>query len=439
MGLGPEAQTRWVSERWPCLTMNTPNLQPTSVLVIRHDQTGLDQMASDLQNDGHHVTTTTDGHEAMKLIQQEPFDVVWLDAQLPGMDGWQTLEAIRQTHSITSLPVVMSVTPGDASDIVRAMQLGANDCVTQHPDVSVVLAHIQAQLIVKRTADRNKKLEVALQQRDRELEAAHSMIAAHHQHEQQHQVELEQLLDNALTWPVARVFREIGSYPPTLDEVCVIATDIVGFHKFCQTMSPKTVVEELNGYFKMFDRCCLAHDVEPLRSQGDSRIAIGGLHGGRRQAMGIPAIDAVLAMLAFRDMLARSDRPQPPGESQPAAPWLVRIGIHSGPAMIGVMSGTRLCLDVWGETVNIAARLEQGATPNQILVSDRVLSAARGLFDHGPIQTVHVKNTLVRGAIIVGICEPFRDEHGEPNEAFWKVYGNANQPDAEGTEEARRH
>lgn len=89
--------------------------------------------------------------------------------------------------------------------------------------------------------------------------------------------------------------------------------------------------------------------------------------------------------------------------------------------MIGVMSGTRLFLDGWGNTVNIAARLEQGAEPNQIVVSDRVLESARGLFDRGAIGQMQVKNSVVNGAVITGIRGEFRDRKGNPNEAFWKV------------------
>ncbi len=102
--------------------------------------------------------------------------------------------------------------------------------------------------------------------------------------------------------------------------------------------------------------------------------------------------------------------------------WSARIGVHFGPVMMGVLSGARLCFDAWGDTVNMAARLEQGAPPNQIMASDSVLSATRGLFDHGPVQELHIKDTVIRGAVITDIRPSFRDEAGEPNDAFWQVY-----------------
>jgi class 3 adenylate cyclase len=90
---------------------------------------------------------------------------------------------------------------------------------------------------------------------------------------------------------------------------------------------------------------------------------------------------------------------------------------------MGVMQGVRLTFDVWGETVNVAARLEQGAATNRILVSSAVLWATRGLFAYGPIRECQVKETMISGAAeVTGILPQFRAADGQPNDAFWEVY-----------------
>jgi len=400
---------------------NTESVESASTLVVDDDKLSRELLARRLQQWGHTTTVASDGATALKLLPQQPLDLVMLDISMPDIDGLQVLSVIRQTYSLTNLPVMMATAMDGSSDVVKAINLGANDYVTKPFDLPVVKARVEAQLWAKRSVDRMRRLEASLEQRNKDLEQANQQIVADNHRMQRQQEEVERLLDGVLTWPVARVLRETGSYPPTLDDVCDIATDIVGFSSICQTLPPKTVVDELNRFYKKFDSCCLPYEVEPLRSQGDSRIAIAGLHGGMRNSASIPVVDAILAMLLFRD----TRMPIGSTHGSPHAPdgtlWSARIGIHCGPTMIGVMSGTRLFLDVWGNTVNIAARLEQGAEPNQIVVSNRVFESARGLFDHGAIGQMLVKNSVVNGAVITGIRPAFRDSDGKPNEAFWKV------------------
>ena len=408
--------------------MNTSRVEPGALLVVDDNEMNRDMLSRRLQRNGHTVTLAHDGYAALELIKQQSFDAVLLDVAMPGIDGMETLTILRQTHSATSLPVVMATAMDQSEGIVKALRLGANDYVTKPFDFQVVLARIESQILLKRAVDRSKQLEKDLAQSNEELRAANTQVTADNLHMKQQKAELEQLLDRTLTQPVARVLRETGSYPPLLEELCVIETDVVGFSKVCDSMPAQMVVESLNRYYNSFDKCCLPHNVEPLRSQGDSRVAVAGLHDGTPGAKFVPAIDAVLAMLAFRKTLAPVDPSQRPADASADVLWSARIGIHSGPVMIGVMSGTRLCLDVWGSTVNVAARLEQGADPNQIMVSDRVLWAARGLFDHGPIQQMQVKDVLVNGAVIIDIREQFRDEQGQPNDKFWEIYRDPKCP-----------
>lgn len=230
------------------------------------------------------------------------------------------------------------------------------------------------------------------------------------------------LLDRALTKPVADIIRRNEKFPPELREVCVIACDIENFSVACEQMPSQMIVDELQKFFAMFDACCADLKVEPLRSQGDSRLALAGLFPQEGEKKRRPAVDAVLAMIRFRNRLTS-------GEARHF--WSVRIGIHMGPVMAGVMDGSRLCFDVWGETVNIAARLEQagrreGAEPsNRILVSNKVLWGLCGLFEHGPSSEMVVKNTTISSAAeIFNISPAYRNEQGEPNDAFWRVYEN---------------
>lgn len=240
---------------------------------------------------------------------------------------------------------------------------------------------------------------------------------------------VERLLVSALPQPVADELRRTGCFQPVVEEVCVVACDIVNFGRYCEALPATLVVEELQRFFRAFDDCCVPHGLEPLRSQGDGVLAIGGLWRGAQGSRRRPAVDALLAMLEFRNMLAPpAEVGQPRGEDSGLL-WSARIGVHTGPVIMGVMEGIRLTFDVWGDTVNVAARLEQAAKPNQILVSERLLWATRGLFEHDPIREHRVKNTVISGmAEVTSIHPDYRDEDLQPNEAFWSVYRRDNYP-----------
>jgi class 3 adenylate cyclase len=244
---------------------------------------------------------------------------------------------------------------------------------------------------------------------------------------------LFQALSSALTAPVAHAYVEHGHFPTELKTVCVIACDAVGFSDTCRKLQPERVVFELENFFREFDGACLKYRLEPLRAQGDSRIAIAGLWPGANRHLQQEAISAVLAMLYFRGAL--------PGVVTGAAEashgrvlWQARMGICLGPASCGVIdtgvtdginSTGRLWFDVWGDTVNLAARIQEAAQPNQLLVRESVLWETCGLFDHGPIRQVHVKSTTLSDvAEIMGIRAGFRDEDGMPNGAFWDVFND---------------
>ena len=231
----------------------------------------------------------------------------------------------------------------------------------------------------------------------------------------------DQLLISALTEPVASKIKSTGSFPPEIKDATIIACDIVDFSKYCEVIPAPIIVKELEKFFTMFDNCCLKHGVEPLRSQGDSRIAVAGLNKKNKEGkLRNPQIDAVLAMLEFRSWLLENKNN--PG-SKCGSLWNARIGIHTGPVIMGVIKSARMSFDAWGETVNIAARLEQIANNNEIMVSESLLWAVKGLFEHSELREVKSKNTIISSAAsIVDFRKDYIMENGDPNEKFWLKY-----------------
>jgi class 3 adenylate cyclase len=241
---------------------------------------------------------------------------------------------------------------------------------------------------------------------------------------QRAQSRMEQLLSETLTGPVARILQEQSRFPPIMDEVVIITTDVVGFSAHCRQRSAKDMVSLLERFFQRFDGCCQRWHVEPVGSQGDNRLGIAGQWiqaSLESRSTRVPAVDAIMAMLEFRDCLAPSDRADSDSD-RPLGIWPARIGIHLGPAMMGVIRSVRLSFSIWGEAVNTAARLEQAADPNTILVSGEVVRASRGLFDFDPIKPRECKEGQIAGAQVVGVKPQFLNADGQVNQAFWDAY-----------------
>ncbi|HEY7282755.1 MAG TPA: adenylate/guanylate cyclase domain-containing protein [Actinomycetota bacterium] len=157
-------------------------------------------------------------------------------------------------------------------------------------------------------------------------------------------------------------------------EVSVLFSDIVGFTETSSHLDPHVLVTELNTLFSSFDLLCERSGVEKIKTIGDAYLAVGGLPGGRSDH-----VEAVAELaLGMMDVV---------GETQ----WRVRVGLHTGPAVAGVIGTRKFVYDVWGDTVNVASRLESTSDPNRIHVSEQVARALGGGFATEPRGSVQLK------------------------------------------------
>jgi sigma-B regulation protein RsbU (phosphoserine phosphatase) len=145
------------------------NAEPGKLLVVDDNEMNRDMLSRRLSRKGHDVLTAHDGAAALDMVGREPFDVVLLDIEMPGIDGFEVLGRIRESFGPSDLPVVMATARHDSTDIVRALKEGANDYVTKPLDFAVVLARVQTQLTLKRSRE---ALKAAHARMKRDLDAA---------------------------------------------------------------------------------------------------------------------------------------------------------------------------------------------------------------------------------------------------------------------------
>jgi len=139
------------------------------LLVVDDNEMNRDMLSRRLTRKGHTVEQAEDGKAALERIKKQSFDVILLDIMMPGIDGLEVLKTIRESRSVTELPIIMVTARDDTTDIVQALKLGASDYITKPLDFPVVLARVQTQLYLKRARD---ALETANRRMRQDLEAA---------------------------------------------------------------------------------------------------------------------------------------------------------------------------------------------------------------------------------------------------------------------------
>jgi adenylate cyclase len=165
-----------------------------------------------------------------------------------------------------------------------------------------------------------------------------------------------------------------------IETLSVIFTDMVGFTAASHDLPPEEVVAFLDRLARDFEALCDQHGVEKIKTIGDGCMAVGGLDGnGKAGALAIGRL--ALAMM-------QQNAARPPLGSRKLG---LRIGLHCGDAMAGVIGGTRFSYDVWGDAVNVAARMESHGETDRIQASEafRALTADRFVFE--PRGAIEIK------------------------------------------------
>ncbi|MGE0635110.1 MAG: adenylate/guanylate cyclase domain-containing protein [Bacteroidia bacterium] len=172
----------------------------------------------------------------------------------------------------------------------------------------------------------------------------------------------DELLLNILPEEVAEELKEKGyADAKQFDEVTVLFTDFKGFTSIAEKMSAQELVKEINEYFSAFDKICEKHNIEKIKTIGDAYMAAGGLP----VANTTHAHDVVKAGLEMRDYLL-----QRAARQTNAAVFQIRIGIHTGPVVAGIVGIKKFQYDIWGDTVNTASRMESSGEAGEVNISE---------------------------------------------------------------------
>jgi adenylate cyclase len=298
-----------------------------------------------LETDGHErIASAASGTEAIALIEKEKFSLVLLDLMMPDLNGDEVLKLIKSDPDKRDIPVVMISADTDAEKVSQCIELGADDYLPKPFNPSILRARIGAAL------------------RRHSLRALENEYIGKIENEKRHS---ENLLRNILPAEIATRLRNGESnIADHFDDATVIFADVVGFGKITARMKAFEIVACLNQLFSEFDKLAEDAGIEKIKTIGDNYMAVCGIPTPRPN-------HARLAARFALDMVGVTARLR----SRLPVPFTIRVGLHSGPVMAGVIGTRKFAYDVWGDTVNIAARMEAAGAANRVLASATTVKA----------------------------------------------------------------
>ena len=309
------------------------------ILIVDDNEDNRYTLQLMLESDGHErITCAAGGNEAIALIEKEKFSLVLLDLMMPDLNGDEVLKVIKSDPDQRDIPVVMISADTNVDKVSQCIELGADDYLPKPFDPTILRARIGAAL------------------RRQSLRALENEYVGKIENEKRHS---ENLLRNILPVEIATRLRNGESnIADHFDDATVIFADVVGFGKITARMKAYEIVACLNQLFSEFDRLAEDAGIEKIKTIGDDYMAVSGVPTPRANHVRMGAKFAL-------DMVAATARLR----SRLPAPFPIRVGLHSGPVMAGVIGPRKFAYDGWGDTVNIAARLEAASQPNRVLAS----------------------------------------------------------------------
>lgn len=231
-----------------------------------------------------------------------------------------------------------------------------------------------------------RKKNRLLAQQNQEIEEQKTEIEKSRDVIEQERAKSEELLLNVLPAATAKELKETGTATPKLyEKVSVLFTDFVGFTNLSSQMPPEEVIDELNICFLAFDEIIERHNLEKIKTVGDAYMCAGGLPEENETN----PIDTVSAAIEMRDFLTtRRNAKLAEGKDY----WDMRIGVHTGRVVAGVVGSKKFAYDIWGDTVNTASRMESNGTGGKVNISQATYELVKEHFDCAYRGTLPVKD-----------------------------------------------
>jgi class 3 adenylate cyclase len=357
---------------------------------------------------------------------------------MPEMDGFKVLEELKKDDRTKDIPVIFISQWGDTEKIVKGFELGGSDYVTKtSPQIELLssvrinleLRQKHLQLIRKNLTLEQKNLELKqknleIEQKKNELEEEKEkseklLLETIHQKE-----EISKILSNILPPEIAEELKKYEKVKPYhFNKVSVLFADFKGFSKMTKKMKPELMLKKLGTYFSEFDKIVKKWKVEKIKTIGDAYMCVGGLPGTNQSN----PIQTVLSGLEIQQSIKYLNSRNKANNDDL---WELRIGVHTGGAIAGILGKTKYSYDIWGDTINIASRMESEGETGKVNISETTYKEVKEYFDCTSRGKIEAKNIGKIDMYFVERIKPgyFEDESGMiPNKRFMDIIQELSQ------------
>lgn len=285
-----------------------------------------------LTGGGNNLIFCEDEESALPILEKRTIGIILLNIERKSVDGFEMLQRLKSNpHSEEAYKIVISESTSSGARLVKGLREGAVDYLSSPFNPNLVKAKIE---VFKTLYFKDRRIN--------------------------------QLLANIFPQNVLNDLNTTGKFSPKrIEEGVVLFTDFVAFSKIAKERKPMELLHQLEEYFNKFDQIVERYDLEKVKTIGDAYMALAGVNEPNKK----PAVRACLAALEMRDyIINRKQLALATNQDY----WEIRIGIHSGPLVAGIIGSKKISFDVWGDTVNIAARAEQNSEADNISITDRI-------------------------------------------------------------------
>jgi len=339
-----------------------------SILYIDDEEDNLVVFNAAFRRD-YKIYTAHSAAEGFEILKTKDIQIIITDQRMPSMTGIQFLQSLPdEPEAIRMILTGFS----DIEAVIEAINTGKVYRYITKPwnkdELKITLDKAYETFNLRK---RNRILIEELRSANENLE---EKVADRTETINRQKIEIEDLLLNILPSEIAEELKKFGkSTPRKYENATVMFADIHNFTLIGETLTPELLVDELDKCFRAFDAIIEKYGIEKIKTVGDAYLCVGGLPTAD-ETHPEKVVSAALNMQRYMEKY-RTEKEKVGGIG-----FSIRIGIHSGPVIAGVVGAKKFAYDIWGDTVNTAARMESSCEINKINISSSTYELVKSRF-----------------------------------------------------------
>lgn len=322
-----------------------------NILIIDDNPVNQRGLKEILMGSGNNILIAEDLEKAHKLLATREIGILLLNVDSYLFVDMDIFQSLKNESSLKNVyKIVLTKNPSVGAKLVKGLNEGAIDFITIPFNPNLVKVKIE--------------VYKSLYYKDQRI---------------------GQLLGNIFPEKVLEDLNTKGKYSPKrVNNGVVMFTDFVNFSQKSRTVNPLKLLKKLEYYFTKFDEITERYKLEKIKTIGDSYMALAGVTEDTKE----PEIRACMAALEIRDFMLNE---RILAQALKRDFWEIRIGIHAGPLVAGIIGARKFSFDVWGDTVNIASRAEQSSEADRILITNSIKEKVDSYFVLSNFGNVKIK------------------------------------------------